>query len=78
MQVQIGDFGLAKNLFLATVPTPDEEKKFHRSGSYHTSGVGTQAYAAPEQLTEGIIDEKVSHMVVTVIRKISNFSYLSF
>ena len=29
-----------------------------RTSSYHTSGVGTQAYGAPEQLLHGIIDDK--------------------
>lgn len=44
----------------AEAASSDVAKKdlVRRTSSYHTSGVGTQAYGAPEQLLHGIIDEK--------------------
>lgn len=66
-RVQIGDFGLAKKDFFNDGPVPqspadtscgDHHPTLQRKQSQHTSGVGTQAYAAPEQLTEGLIDYK--------------------
>ena len=87
-EVQIGDFGLAKQDLSGKVSvpvTPEDMRKscseifgsspsrtadadaeigankgkLTRVKSIHTSGVGTQAYGAPEQLTHGLIDEKV-------------------
>ena len=57
-QIQIGDFGLAKHDYVPVTPEPNK-KELRRTESYHTSGVGTQAYAAPEQLSDGFIDERV-------------------
>lgn len=71
LKVRIGDFGLAKqdlNLSVSVPATPETSGAFpvyatsgsHDSGhSRHTSGVGTQAYGAPEQLTGEAADEKV-------------------
>ncbi len=64
MAFQIGDFGLAKKeLFNETTtsipPSPEAFKAEHptlqKKPSQHTSGVGTQAYAAPEQLSHGLV-----------------------
>ena len=68
-EVKIGDFGLAKQELQSEVDTPEtpedvrkkmfaDKELIRRTSSYHTSGVGTQAYGAPEQLLHGIIDEK--------------------
>lgn len=39
-------------------PSSGKKELVRRTSSYHTSGVGTQAYGAPEQLLHGIIDDK--------------------
>ena len=76
IQVQIGDFGLAKqelqeNIDISGPPTPMVSSgaivprvELTRTPSVHTSGVGTQAYGAPEQLNHGLIDEKVSFPLI--------------
>eukprot|EP00094_Tigriopus_californicus_P006481 TCALIF_06241-PA protein Name:"Similar to EIF2AK1 Eukaryotic translation initiation factor 2-alpha kinase 1 (Macaca fascicularis)" AED:0.16 eAED:0.19 QI:0/0/0/0.66/0.8/0.83/6/0/705 len=64
--VQIGDFGLAKHDLdnnISTPQTPVDSTNysgniFTTEKSHHTSGVGTQAYGAPEQLAFGIVNEK--------------------
>lgn len=64
--VQIGDFGLAKKDLLlseACVETTGDvgqgrQQQLARSRSCHTSGVGTHAYASPEQLKDGFMDFK--------------------
>ena len=73
--VQIGDFGLAKQDLFGEPISPEspfdldnnpwvkegtgDGAKLVKSRSHHTSGVGTQAYASPEQLHDGFIDFKV-------------------
>eukprot|EP00095_Tigriopus_kingsejongensis_P000907 maker-scaffold186_size273091-snap-gene-1.31 protein:Tk00907 transcript:maker-scaffold186_size273091-snap-gene-1.31-mRNA-1 annotation:"eukaryotic translation initiation factor 2-alpha kinase 1" len=65
-EVQIGDFGLAKQDLSANVSTPHtpndplepQHQLFHASEKSHTSGVGTQAYGAPEQLQFGVVNDK--------------------
>lgn len=65
-EVQIGDFGLAKHDLDNNISTPQTPvdpnihsgKIFNTEKSHHTSGVGTQAYGAPEQLAFGIVNEK--------------------
>jgi len=69
LEVKLGDFGLAKEDFLSenndssgSVPnTPQDLKSatfMPGFPSLNTSGVGTTAYAAPEQLKSGRVDNK--------------------
>jgi len=69
LEVKLGDFGLAKEDFLSdtnesscSVPnTPQDLKSatfMPAFPSLNTSGVGTTAYAAPEQLKSGRVDSK--------------------
>lgn len=69
LEVKLGDFGLAKEDFLSenndssgSVPnTPQDLKSatfMPGFPSLNTSGVGTTAYAAPEQLRSGRVDSK--------------------
>lgn len=69
LEVKLGDFGLAKEDFLSenndssgSVPnTPQDLKSatfMPGFPSLNTSGVGTTAYAAPEQLRSGRVDNK--------------------
>lgn len=54
--VKIGDFGLAREA--AEMVVVESEAPSANTGDTHTSGVGTEAYAAPEQLTGGALTEK--------------------
>ena len=64
LQVKLGDFGLAKEDLVLTPdpsepPTPQDLRTvtFMAAGPrLNTSGVGTTAYAAPEQLSSGRVD----------------------
>ncbi|KAM4623298.1 eukaryotic translation initiation factor 2-alpha kinase 1 isoform 2-T2 [Polymixia lowei] len=54
--VRIGDFGLAcKNIIVDDHESPSTS---HKTGSAHTTGVGTFVYAAPEQLEGSHYDSK--------------------
>ena len=60
LHVKLGDFGLAKEDLLSEAAggpgTPQEVRSVTlrpAGGSYNTGGVGTTAYAAPEQLRSG-------------------------
>ena len=44
-------------IFLISEAQINSKNKIRRVGS-HTSGVGTQAYSSPEQLRDGLIDQK--------------------
>ena len=71
LEVKLGDFGLAKEDFLpensessCSVPVPNTPEEL-RAATFmpafprvNTSGVGTTAYAAPEQLRSGRVDNK--------------------
>jgi len=69
LEVKLGDFGLAKEDFLpenseAAVPVPNTPEELMSATfmpafpQVNTSGVGTTAYAAPEQLQSGRVDCK--------------------
>ncbi|KAL8589958.1 hypothetical protein ACOMHN_024045 [Nucella lapillus] len=70
-QVKIGDFGLAKDYLLSQgdtliTPSPVGQEDFSFSGD-HTLGVGTLAYAAPEQMTGTLYDSKCDMYSLGVI-----------
>ena len=44
-------------IFLISEAQINSKNNIRRVGS-HTSGVGTQAYSSPEQLRDGLIDQK--------------------
>eukprot|EP00092_Neocalanus_flemingeri_P085670 GFUD01107835.1.p1 GENE.GFUD01107835.1~~GFUD01107835.1.p1 ORF type:complete len:637 (+),score=201.63 GFUD01107835.1:36-1946(+) len=75
LNVKLGDFGLAKEDLIAeecdSVPnTPQDLKSATFMPGFptqNTSGVGTTAYAAPEQLTSGRVDTKSDMYSIGVV-----------
>jgi len=66
LEVKLGDFGLAKDILINSTSTDPETPieimtvkfkpmQINGNTASHTSGVGTQAYASPEQLTSSQI-----------------------
>jgi len=78
LQVKLGDFGLAKDVLVPSTSGPGNPEtpieiltaKFlpkQFTGTNHTSGVGTQAYASPEQLTSDQISSSSDMFSIGII-----------
>ena len=61
LQVKLGDFGLARQVYCDDTPmTPHPGVS---ETNYYTGSVGTQLYAAPEQLNGSNYDHKVTSLM---------------